>query len=310
MQTRVFNINLGYACDNRCPHCISHSTRKGVPGWFGLRDVIMLLEEYAPAKGDIVILSGGEPTLHPEFAELAGELAKTPARIFLYSNGRAFADVRFAERAASLLDRITLSCYGGPEEHASLSGREESHALTRQGLRNLSALREQGGRARLEVKIVASAKMIERKRSLLQVLDDLIENGEADSLVVSRVLVERNAEAVEGEAVHAYLGEELPGLWENRGWAASSTKLVDCLPCLLGEGIFSAIRAARPRQHRKEIFFFDPLRPRGGKLDLSSRAAFFERCDTCFARTFCGTTVTCYGALLRTGGNTWSHVPE
>jgi uncharacterized radical SAM superfamily Fe-S cluster-containing enzyme len=107
MQTQhtcILLADLTDACNLRCPTCFTDSS-PALTGVVPLRDVLDSVDtKLGREQGriDVLMLSGGEPTLYPDLAPLLEALAARPiVRILLNSNG-----VRIA-RDDDLLDLLT-----------------------------------------------------------------------------------------------------------------------------------------------------------------------------------------------------------
>ena len=93
MQTQhtcILLADITEACNLRCPTCFAESS----PDLHGVVPIAEILanidQRLARENGrlDVLMLSGGEPTLHPEFAELLRELAaRNIVRILVNTNG-------------------------------------------------------------------------------------------------------------------------------------------------------------------------------------------------------------------------------
>lgn len=92
------------ACNLRCPTCFAGSApdlRGAVPVTEVLRNVDQKIAR-ENGKLDVLMLSGGEPTLHPELGQLLAELVRRPiVRILLNTNGLLIA------KDDALLDLLT-----------------------------------------------------------------------------------------------------------------------------------------------------------------------------------------------------------
>jgi len=108
--------------------------------------------------GDYFNLTGGEPTIHPDFLKVLALIrTEFPANLIrLLSNGRMFADEDFARRTcgiAGLPFEIAVPMFGpNAAEHESISRTPQSFAQTTQGLRNLAKHRRPG--QKVEIRII------------------------------------------------------------------------------------------------------------------------------------------------------------
>jgi MoaA/NifB/PqqE/SkfB family radical SAM enzyme len=86
-----------------------------------LAAVNRLLPSLAQLRTELVLLSGGEPLLNPEWAEIAHLLRDNGQSVWLLTSGLALA--KHAARAAQVFDAITVSLDGSnPETYAAIRG--------------------------------------------------------------------------------------------------------------------------------------------------------------------------------------------
>jgi len=134
-------VRLTRRCNNRCLFCHDAHRHDG-----SAAPVDQVLAEIAAgrARGATrLVLSGGEPTIHPGFLDLVAAGRRAGYRwVQAISNGRMFTYDRFAERAvAAGLDEATVSFHGHtPELHDRLVGAPGAFAQALRGLRNLQRL--------------------------------------------------------------------------------------------------------------------------------------------------------------------------
>lgn len=168
------DIAVWNKCDNKCVMCtnmtsfaLQHS------GQYRLKAQIEKLERYLKGLGKIYLknpdnagyvnLTGGEPTLHPEFFQLLAyfrrRLPGTP--ITLLSNGRRFADRKFAARfaAAARPPFGAAIALHGPDArtHDAVAGVRGAFAQTVKGLHNLLEL---APALNLEIRIILTKKNV------------------------------------------------------------------------------------------------------------------------------------------------------
>jgi len=117
------------ACNLRCPTCFAGSA-PGDPAIVSASDVLANVDRRIELEGgrlDVVMVSGGEPTIHPEFVTLVRELAdRDIVRILINTNGVAVArDDRIVELLADLNRRVEVYLqFDGfaPSTHRRLRG--------------------------------------------------------------------------------------------------------------------------------------------------------------------------------------------
>lgn len=99
-------VEVTDACNLRCPVCYAGSGPERT-GYRSLEQVIAMLDAVVRNEGqpDVVQISGGEPTLHPQFFEILDAAKARPIRhLMINTNGvRIAKDAAFAERLASYM---------------------------------------------------------------------------------------------------------------------------------------------------------------------------------------------------------------
>src|SRR5438067_4221878 len=98
-------VEINDACNLTCPVCFADSA-VGKGGHKSLAEVEAMLDAVVRAEGepDLVQLSGGEPTIHPQFWEIVAAARARPIRhLMINTNGvRIATEDGFAERLAAL----------------------------------------------------------------------------------------------------------------------------------------------------------------------------------------------------------------
>ncbi|MEV0234716.1 radical SAM protein [Nonomuraea sp. NPDC050786] len=148
MQTQhtcILLEDIAETCNLRCPTCFADSS-PDLTGIVPVHDILANVDqrlERENGKLDVLMLSGGEPTLHPELKTLLAELETRPVtRILINTNGVLIA------RDDSLLDLLTehrerveiYLQYDGPSAEASKHHRGGD--LTRTKAQAISRLSE------------------------------------------------------------------------------------------------------------------------------------------------------------------------
>lgn len=99
-------------CNLKCLRCPAGSENKEYPGELTMEQAVQMLDELADYKVPQIILSGGEPLMHPNFFELARYARMWGLRVTLFTNGTLITqDV--ANRLAALgLNSVQVSFDG------------------------------------------------------------------------------------------------------------------------------------------------------------------------------------------------------
>jgi Fe-coproporphyrin III synthase len=111
-------LYLTERCNSRCVTC--DYWRHGRDD-MDLAAVSRLLPSFAGLQTQMVLLSGGEPLLNPEWAAIARVLRKNGLKVWLLTSGLSLA--KYARQAAEIFDAITVSLDGTDREtYAAIRG--------------------------------------------------------------------------------------------------------------------------------------------------------------------------------------------
>jgi Fe-coproporphyrin III synthase len=93
-----------------------------------LADVTRLLPSFAALRTQLAVISGGEPLLNPEWAQIGQLLRGNGIKVWLLTSGLALA--KHAGRATQIFDAITVSLDGtNPETYAAIRGLNAFHTV-------------------------------------------------------------------------------------------------------------------------------------------------------------------------------------
>ncbi|MFH1691151.1 MAG: radical SAM protein [Candidatus Omnitrophota bacterium] len=138
IKTQRVWIRLTRACNNHCMFCLDQDAQNN--SFISKTKVVNTLQKALPLlKVKRVVLSGGEPTIHPDFLEII-KLSKKMGyeHIQVITNGRMFSYKSFLEETIdSGLKEITFSFHGhNAKTHDRLTQAEGSFYEALAGLRN------------------------------------------------------------------------------------------------------------------------------------------------------------------------------
>lgn len=131
-------LHLTYTCPERCVFCSEEhrmqAYRKFPVTW---ARVATVLRTHASRGVKSVHLTGGEPTIYPDFVAVLELAKKLGMRTSAGTIGTRLADPEFAARALPLLDEALFSLHGpSAEVHDPLAGRAGSFEQVVQALEN------------------------------------------------------------------------------------------------------------------------------------------------------------------------------
>jgi len=108
----ILLIDVTESCNLRCPTCFAESG-PGIGRYARLPHILRSLDASIEREGgkiDVLMLSGGEPTVHPEIVEIIRQATARPVtRVLLNTNGvRIAKDDKLLAELASLRDRVEV----------------------------------------------------------------------------------------------------------------------------------------------------------------------------------------------------------
>lgn len=120
-ETNRAHITITLKCNNNCIFCLQgHHPNINHRSF---EDIKIELDEAIKSKVNKIILSGGEPTIHPDFLKIVNYCTKNKVKqVQAITNGRMFSNLEFLDKAIKAgLTEITLSIHGANEKtHDSL----------------------------------------------------------------------------------------------------------------------------------------------------------------------------------------------
>jgi pyruvate-formate lyase-activating enzyme len=158
-------VRLSYDCNNHCTFCLDSNAHDGTMR--NNMDIKVQIIEGRKKGAERLILSGGEPTMHPNFLDFVklGKRAGYP-KVQTVTNGRMFKYPAFLETAADNgLDEVTFSLHGHTAKlHDALVGTPGAFAEETAGLKATLA----SGRFIVNVDIVINKMNIRHLPEMLE----------------------------------------------------------------------------------------------------------------------------------------------
>ncbi|MGW1290598.1 radical SAM protein, partial [Streptomyces sp. NPDC002586] len=165
---RFLSLEITGRCQLTCPaHCYANAGPTRGHGSMTSDDWHRLIDEAAALGTTTVQLIGGEPTLHPDFADLVEHAIGVDLRVRVYSNLVRVRTEHWTIFQHPKLSLATSYYSDDANEHDAITGRSGSHAATRANI--VEALRR---RIRVKVGIVdmGAGQRVEQARAEMQAL--------------------------------------------------------------------------------------------------------------------------------------------
>ncbi len=134
------DVALTYGCNNACPHCYNEPGRFDMPS-LALVDWFRVLDKLAEIGVPHIILTGGEPTLHPDLPAIIRHADALGLIVGMNTNGRMLSHApTMAALAAAGLNhvQITLETHDAAI-HDTMVGARGAFAQTVRGIENALA---------------------------------------------------------------------------------------------------------------------------------------------------------------------------
>jgi radical SAM protein with 4Fe4S-binding SPASM domain len=137
--------NITRRCNLRCIHCYSDSEAREYPGELTFEQCQTVIDDLAQFAVPAVLLSGGEPLIHPRFFDIAGYARQKGLRLTLSTNG-TIIDRDHAQRIKELgFSYVGISLDGIGETHDYFRGRVGAFKKTVEAFRHCKAVGQKVG---------------------------------------------------------------------------------------------------------------------------------------------------------------------
>jgi radical SAM protein with 4Fe4S-binding SPASM domain len=137
--------NITRRCNLSCIHCYSDSEARVYPGELTFEQCKTVVDDLAAFNVPAVLLSGGEPMIHPYFFELATYAREKGLRLTLSTNG-TLIDLEAAKRIKTLgFSYVGISLDGIGETHDYFRGKQGAFVKTVEAFRNCKAVGQKAG---------------------------------------------------------------------------------------------------------------------------------------------------------------------
>ena len=168
-------IEITNKCNLSCTHCINDSGAP-LPDELTTEEIFSTIDELSSLGVHTLVISGGEPLLHPNLFEIVKYARKAPMTVTIFTNGILITEETIRKFVESGVTRFSVSIDSMNEHtHDAFRGQEGTLKKT---LKGINLLKEAGFSVRLSVSVIQM-----NKRDIVDVLKYFKEQNFTDYLV-------------------------------------------------------------------------------------------------------------------------------
>ena len=158
--------NITRTCNLRCIHCYSDSEAMAYPGELSWEQMESVVEDVAAYGVPGLLLSGGEPLVHPRFDDLLAKACGLGLKVTISTNGTRITPekaVRFKELGVAY---VGISLDGIGETHDHFRGKKGAFDAAVQGFRHCHAAGQKTG-----LRLTLTRHNVENLEAILDFID-------------------------------------------------------------------------------------------------------------------------------------------
>ncbi len=114
-------------CDMGCRHCSAREYMRSGREPLAYGEMVDLIDQFLALNGASVVLTGGEPTLHPRLLDLIDHVPKDQAVVSMFTNGSRVAEMADELRGAGLFGALVSLDSDDPATHDEYRRREGAY---------------------------------------------------------------------------------------------------------------------------------------------------------------------------------------
>jgi Fe-coproporphyrin III synthase len=128
--------NITRTCNLRCVHCYSDSMSMKYPGELNWEQMQAVVKDLAGYKVPSLLLSGGEPLIHPRFFDLVDLATEQGLKLTISTNGTLISPEKAALLKAANVAYVGISLDGIGEIHDQFRGKVGAFEAAVRGFKN------------------------------------------------------------------------------------------------------------------------------------------------------------------------------
>jgi radical SAM protein with 4Fe4S-binding SPASM domain len=137
--------NITRTCNLRCVHCYSDSMAMQYPGELNWEQMQAVVKDLAGYKVPSLLLSGGEPLIHPRFFDLVDLATEQGLKLTISTNGTLITPEKAALLKAANVAYVGISLDGIGEIHDQFRGKAGAFDAAVRGFRNCHEVGQKTG---------------------------------------------------------------------------------------------------------------------------------------------------------------------
>ena len=137
--------NCTKTCNLKCVHCYARSEAIKYQNELSHEEGIKLIDQLADFHVPVILFSGGEPLLRPDFFELANYAASKGIRPTISTNGTCITPDVAQKLKAMGVGYVGISLDGCEETHDKFRGKQGAYQMALRGIRNCVATGQKVG---------------------------------------------------------------------------------------------------------------------------------------------------------------------
>ena len=137
--------NCTKTCNLKCVHCYARSEAIKYQNELTHEEGLALIDQLAEFNVPVILFSGGEPLLRPDFFELANYAASKGIRPTISTNGTCITPEVAEKLKAMGVGYVGISLDGNEETHDKFRGHKGAYQLALRGIRNCVATGQKVG---------------------------------------------------------------------------------------------------------------------------------------------------------------------
>ncbi len=134
-------LMLNSNCNMGCRHCSARDYMRRPSEPLSTEELMDIADQFVDMNGAALVITGGEPTLHPQLLEIIDHVPKDKAVVSMFTNGSRLADMADELLSAGLFAPLVSLDSSVEEEHDKRRGVKGAY---REAVRGIEAFKDRG----------------------------------------------------------------------------------------------------------------------------------------------------------------------